>query len=342
MANIIDLRSDTVTKPSAAMKERMFAAELGDDVFQEDPTVNELQQLAADLFGMEDALFCSSGTQTNQIAIGVHCTPGDELICSNMAHIYVYEGGGIALNSGVSVRLIPGDRGRFTAEDVRHNINNKHDIHLPLTRLVCIEDTMNKGGGAIWDIQEISKLAQVCKQNGLAFHCDGARLFNALIESGVSAKEYGSYFDSISICLSKGLGAPVGSLLLGSKAFIEKARRRRKSLGGGMRQAGMIAAAGIYALQVERLRLAEDHQRAKEIEQLLLHLKLAQVTMPAETNILIWKPKGGESSPVVELLKANGILCFPFGNEWIRFVFHRDITNEQFQDLKKRLEAITF
>ncbi len=324
------------------MKERMFQAELGDDVFQEDPTVNQLQQLAADMFGMEAALFCSSGTQTNQIAIGVHCTPGDELICSNMAHIYVYEGGGIALNSGVSVRLIQGDRGRFTAQDVLQNINNKLDIHLPLTRLVCIEDTMNKGGGAIWDIEEISRISEVCKQNNLAFHCDGARLFNALIESGVSTKAYGSYFDSISICLSKGLGAPVGSLLLGSKSFIEKARRRRKSLGGGMRQAGMLAAAGIYALEIETQRLIQDHQRAKEIEQLLVQQGLAETTMPVETNILIWKPKGGVAAPVVEILKEKGIPCFPFGVEWIRFVFHRDISEEQFGDLKLRLNALNF
>jgi threonine aldolase len=342
MANIIDLRSDTVTKPTSAMKELMFAAELGDDVFQEDPTVNALQELAAAIFGMEAALFCSSGTQTNQIAIGVHCNPGDELICSNMAHIYVYEGGGIALNSGVSVRLINGDRGRFTALDVEQNINNKQDIHLPLTRLVCIEDTMNKGGGAIWNIDEIAKISEVCKQNGLAFHCDGARLFNALIESGVSPKQYGSYFDSISICLSKGLGAPVGSLLLGSKSFIERARRRRKSLGGGMRQAGMLAAAGMYALEVERFRLAEDHQRAKQIESLLLQRGQAISTLPAETNILIWKPKGGASVPIVDLLKQHGILCFPFGTEWIRFVFHRDITDEQFDSFKNKLQQITF
>ncbi|MFM7769084.1 MAG: threonine aldolase family protein, partial [Bacteroidota bacterium] len=257
------------------------------------------------------------------------------------AHIYLYEGGGIALNSGVSVRLIEGDRGRFTAEDVLENINNKLDIHLPITSLVCIEDTVNKGGGAIWDIEEIRKIANVCKENNLKFHCDGARLFNALVESKTDASEYGSYFDSISICLSKGLGAPVGSLLLGSKAFIEKARRRRKSLGGGMRQAGMLAAAGIVALEIERLRLQEDHNRCKEIEAHLLSTQLAAETLPVETNILIWKPNNFSVEEMVEKLKALNILSFPFGKEWIRFVIHRDISEAMIIELKRRISSLT-
>jgi threonine aldolase len=331
--NIIDLRSDTITLPSEEMKKAMMNAELGDDVLQEDPTVNALQKYAAELFGMEAALFCSSGTQTNQIAINVHTRPGDEVICSDLAHIYIYEGGGIALNSGASVRLIKGDRGRFTAEDVLANINNRNDVHLPLTTLVCIEDTMNKGGGAIWDIQEIKRLREVCDQHGLALHCDGARLFNALEVSGVDPKEYGKHFHSISICLSKGLGAPIGSLLLGSKDFIERARRRRKSLGGGMRQAGMLAAAGLYALTVERHRLNVDRENAMRAEAALQQWSKCAEVIPVETNIVIWKPAAMGSAAMVEWLNERGVRCFPFGPEYIRFVFHRDILEDQMQQL---------
>ena len=331
--NIIDLRSDTITLPSEEMKKAMMNAELGDDVLQEDPTVNALQQYAAELFGMEAALFCSSGTQTNQIAINVHTHPGDEVICSDLAHIYIYEGGGIALNNGASVRLIKGDRGRFTAEDVLANINIRNDVHLPLTTLVCIEDTMNKGGGAIWDIQEIKRLREVCDQHGLALHCDGARLFNALEVSGVDPKEYGKHFHSISICLSKGLGAPIGSLLLGSKDFIERARRRRKSLGGGMRQAGMLAAAGMYALTVERHRLNVDRENAMRAEAALQQWSKCAEVIPVETNIVIWKPVAMGSAAMVEWLNERGVRCFPFGPEYIRFVFHRDISEHHMQQL---------
>ena len=331
--NIIDLRSDTITLPSEEMKKAMMNAELGDDVLQEDPTVNALQKYAAELFGMEAALFCSSGTQTNQIAINVHTRPGDEVICSDLAHIYIYEGGGIALNSGASVRLIKGDRGRFTAEDVLANINNRNDVHLPLTTLVCIEDTMNKGGGAIWDIQEIKRLREVCDQHGMALHCDGARLFNALEVTGVDPKDYGKHFHSISICLSKGLGAPIGSLLLGSKDFIERARRRRKSLGGGMRQAGMLAAAGLYALTVERHRLNVDRENAMRAEAALQQWSKCAEVIPVETNIVIWKPAAMGSAAMVEWLNERGVRCFPFGPEYIRFVFHRDILEDQMQQL---------
>ena len=320
---MLDLRSDTFTLPSQAMKEAMFQAQLGDDVFGEDPSVNTLQKYAAELFGMEAALYCSSGTQTNQIAINVHTQPGDEVICSNLAHIYIYEGGGIALNSGCSVRLIEKPFGMFTAEDVVKNINNKNDIHLPLSRLVCIEDTMNKGGGAIWDLEEIKK---VCEENDLKLHCDGARLFNALIETGVSPAEYAQSFDSISICLSKGLGAPVGSLLLGNKDFIERARRRRKSLGGGMRQAGIIAAAGLFALKNNIERLREDHQNAKHLgEVLLTHPNISSV-YPVQTNIVIAEtidPQGAQA--FVEEMKQKEVLCFPFGPNKVRFVTHLGI-----------------
>jgi threonine aldolase len=323
---MLDLRSDTFTLPSQAMKEAMFQAQLGDDVFGEDPSVNALQKYAAELFGMEAALYCSSGTQTNQIAINVHTQPGDEVICSNLAHIYIYEGGGIALNSGCSVRLIEKPFGMFTAEDVVKNINNKNDIHLPLSRLVCIEDTMNKGGGAIWDLEEIKKIKKVCEENDLKLHCDGARLFNALIETGVSPAEYAQSFDSISICLSKGLGAPVGSLLLGNKDFIERARRRRKSLGGGMRQAGIIAAAGLFALKNNIERLREDHQNAKHLgEVLLTHPNISSV-YPVQTNIVIAEtidPQGAQA--FVEEMKQKEVLCFPFGPNKVRFVTHLGI-----------------
>lgn len=326
---MLDLRSDTFTLPSEEMKDAMFQALLGDDVFGEDPTVNELQQYAAELFGMEAALYCSSGTQTNQIAINVHTHPGDEVICSNLAHIYIYEGGGIALNSGCSVRLIEHPFGMFTADDVVKNINNKNDIHLPLTRLVCIEDTVNKGGGAIWDLEEIKKIKKVCEANDLKLHCDGARLFNALVATGIEPKEYAKYFDSMSICLSKGLGAPVGSLLLGSKSFIEKARRRRKSLGGGMRQAGIIAAGGLFALKNNVQRLKIDHDNAQYIANILnKHSKIKSI-YPVTTNIVIAETKDDQgAADFVEEMRSKNILCFPFGINKVRFVTHLGIKRE--------------
>ncbi|MEZ4800392.1 MAG: GntG family PLP-dependent aldolase [Flavobacteriales bacterium] len=336
----IDLRSDTVTRPTPAMKEAMMNAPLGDDVFSEDPTINELQRYAAELFGMEDALYCSSGTQTNQIAINVHTTPGDEVICSNMAHVSVYEGGGIALNSGCSVALLEGDRGRITADQVKNHIN-PDDIHRPITRLVCVEDTMNKGGGAIYAFDEIKKIAKVCKENNLAFHCDGARLFNALVATGISPKEYGAQFDSISICLSKGLGAPVGSLLLGTKSFIQKARRRRKSMGGGMRQAGIIAAAGLYALKHHVDRLKIDHDYAAQLGGVLEKCASVESVLPVETNIVIFQLKAGlTSESVVAKLAENGILCFPFGPDKIRMVTHLDLTSDHYKILFEKLPSV--
>lgn len=335
---IVDLRSDTFTQPSPEMRLAMSHAVVGDDVFKEDPTVNELESYCAELFGTEAALYCTSGTQSNQIAIQVHTRPGDEVICSNLAHIYIYEGGGIALNAGCSMRLIEGDFGRFTVEDVAKNINNIHDIHLPITRLVCIEDTMNKGGGAIWDIEEIKRLSAFCKVNNLAFHCDGARLFNALIETGIHPREYAQYFDSISICLSKGLGAPVGSVLIGTKAFIEKSRRRRKSMGGGMRQAGIIAAGALFALKNNVDRLHLDHHNAKEIAQMLNDHPMIKMVYPTATNIVIAQTHAADgASGLVEEFKNKGILCFPFGPDKIRFVFHLDIGETQMNHLKNVL-----
>ena len=264
----IDLRSDTVTKPTKAMLDAMFSAEVGDDVFGEDPTINKLEEKCAALFGMQAGLFCSSGTQTNQVAIKLHTQPGDEVICDANAHIYYYEGGGIAFNAGSSTKLLNGERGKFSAQDVINAIR-ADNVHFPRTSLVAVENTHNRGGGSIYDFNELEKIAAVCKKNNLAFHLDGARIFNAIVETDKSAKDFGRIFDTISVCLSKGLGAPVGSLLLGTKEHIYKARRIRKVFGGGMRQAGYLAAAGIYALDNNISRLKEDHARAKRLADIL-------------------------------------------------------------------------
>lgn len=337
----IDLRSDTVTQPTPAMLEAMMNAPLGDDVFNEDPTVNALQDYAANLFGMEAALFCSSGTQTNQIAIKLHTQPADEVICDALSHVYLYEGGGIAFNSGASVRLIQSERGMFTAQDVLESVNQEN-VHFPTSRLVCIENTVNKGGGACWEWQELVKIKEVCIENGLAFHLDGARLFNALVAKNQNAKDYGQLFDTISICLSKGLGAPVGSLLLGSKEHIHKARRIRKVMGGGMRQAGIIAAAGLYALENNINRLSEDHQKAKLVGAVLIHLPWVEKIFPVETNILIFQLR--EESMVTSLLSdldVHHIKAVSMGKKLVRFVFHLDQSHEQIEELCRVLQRIT-
>ncbi len=283
---MIDFRSDTVTKPSKEMMDAMFSAPVGDDVFSEDPTINELQQFAAKMFGKEDALFCSSGTQTNQIAINVHVQPGSEVICHEESHIYKYEGGGIAKNSGASVRLLQGDRGRLTVDAIAKWVN-PDDVHFPTTQLVSLEDTANRGGGAIYDFTEIQKIKKFCVANNLPLHLDGARLMNALVETKIDPKVYGAEFDSISLCLSKGLGAPVGSVLIGTKDFIKKARRVRKVFGGGMRQAGIIAAGGLYALKNNVDRLLIDHQHARQLEQTLNQLIWVNEVISVETNIVV-------------------------------------------------------
>ena len=338
---IVDLRSDTVTRPSKEMLDYMMSAPTGDDVFSEDPTVNQLQHYAAELFGMEDALYCSSGTQTNQIAINVHTQPGDEVICSSLSHIYLYEGGGVALNSLCSMAMIEGDRGRLNAAQVK-NMINPDDIHRPISRLVSLEDTVNKGGGAVYDFDEIKKIKSLTSQHALGLHCDGARLFNALHVNGLTPAQYAEPFDSISICLSKGLGAPVGSILLGKKDFIIKARRRRKSFGGGMRQAGIIAAAGLYALQNNVERLKEDHKNAKIIASELINLSWVKSIMPVDTNIVIFSiHKENGAAEYVEKLKSKGILCFPFGPDKIRMVTHLDLVDDHFQYLFESLKTIS-
>ncbi len=335
---MIDYRSDTVTKPTTAMLEAMFNAKVGDDVFVEDPTINELEHFAAEMFGMDASLFCPSGTMTNQIAIKCHTQPGDEVICDKLSHIYQYEGGGIAFNSGCSVNLINSERGILTAEQVLASIN-ADDVHKAATSLVSLENTFNRGGGGCYDFNEIIKIKEVCNQHNLKLHLDGARLFNAIIAKKETSKQYGETFDSISICLSKGLGTPVGSLILGNKAFIKKARRIRKVFGGGMRQAGYLAAAGLYALQNNIERLAIDHQNAQILVAALCKKKFIDTILPAETNIIIFSVKN-EMTPTlfIEKMKENNILMYPISPTQVRLVVHLDITDVMINDTIKVIE----
>lgn len=334
---IIDYRSDTVTKPSPWMLEAMNTAKVGDDVFGEDPSINELENLAATMFGMEAALFCPSGTMTNQIAIKAHTQPGDEVICDKLSHIYQYEGGGIAFNAGCSVKLIEGIRGMITADDVQKSINPE-DVHKAHSSLVSLENTSNRGGGSCYQFTEIQKIKEVCLKNNLKLHLDGARLFNAMVAKGEKAIQYGEIFDSISICLSKSLGCPVGSLLLGKKDFIKKSRRIRKVFGGGMRQAGYLAAAGIYALHQNIERLAEDHKHAKLVAHELLNKPYIGHMLPVETNIIIFEVTGHYTAQsFAEKLKAHDILVIPISPTQIRMVFHLDIFPEM---VKHTIEVI--
>ena len=335
----IDLRSDTVTKPTKEMQQAMWAAEVGDDVLGDDPTVNALQEKAAKLFGMQEALFCPSGTMTNQLAIRVHTQPGSDVICDKYSHIYLYEGGGIMLNALSSVKLIDGDRGRLTARQVASAISPEHDIHSTVTRLVSLENTMNKGGGCYYDFTEIEAIKQVCNDKNIPLHLDGARLFNALVETGESPQEYGQAFDSISICLSKGLGCPVGSLLLGTHEVIRKARRFRKVMGGGWRQAGFLAAAGIYALDHHVERLKEDHARARAIGEMFRHLPEVEEIFPVDTNIVIISLAEAVSEiDYVNKLAQQDILAVTFGKNLVRFVTHLDFTDDHLHELRKRIK----
>jgi len=330
----IDLRSDTVTKPTAEMLEAMFAAKVGDDVLDEDPSLNELEKKAAKIFGMEAGLFCPSGTMTNQLAIKVQTSPGDEVICDKTAHVYNFEGGGIAFNSGCSVRLMNGVRGQYTAEDVLQNIN-PDNVHYPDTQLVVVENTSNKGGGSIWSFDEIKRIKNACVENKLKFHLDGARIFNALIETKEEATHYGEVFDTISICLSKGLGAPVGSVLLGRADLIKKARRFRRVLGGGMRQGGYLGAAGIYALDHHIQRLKDDHRRAKELALILERLSIVEAVLPVQTNIIMFvlTPKLSEKE-FLNKIAEKGLLAVPFGKQTIRMVTHLDFTDDHLSETK--------
>lgn len=338
----IDLRSDTVTRPTAEMKEAMMSAEVGDDVFGDDPSVNKLEIKAAEMFGKEAALFCPSGTMTNQLAVRVHCKPGSEVICDSLSHIYLYEGGGIALNAFSSIKTINGNRGRITDTQVMEAINNPDDIHQPVSRMVALENTVNKGGGSIYDFNEIVKIREVCRQNNLLLHLDGARLFNALTETKESTKDFGNVFDSISICLSKGLGCPVGSVLLGSPETIKQAERFRKVMGGGWRQAGYLAAAGIYALDNNIPRLKEDHIRAKSIGLILAKKNFVRSILPIETNIVIIElPTEILASDFVNRMAEKGVFCVTFGKHLVRFVTHLDFTDNQLTCFEKIINSIS-
>ena len=338
----INLISDTVTKPTAGMLDAMMSAVVGDDVFKEDPTVNALEEKAAKLFGMESALFFPSGTMTNQTAIKLHTQPGEQLICDKYAHIYNYEGGGVSFNSGVSCRLVDGDRGTMTASQVASVINPPDFYHSPLTTLVCVENTANKGGGTCWDFNELKNIRKICNEHKLGYHLDGARLWNAMVEKNETALQYGQLFDTISVCLSKGLGCPVGSLLLGSKEQMDKAIRIRKIFGGGMRQSGFLAAAAIYALDNHVDRLAEDHKKAKEIGKMLAAKSFIKKVEPIETNIVIFEIDETfmTSDQFVNKLKEKDILIIGMGQGKLRMVTHLDYTDDMHEELLKQLLSI--
>ena len=323
--DFLDFRSDTVTRPTAGMLDAMMHAKVGDDVFGEDETVNNLETKLAKMFNMEAGLFCPSGTMTNQIAIKCFTQPMDEVICDQTSHVYRYEGGGIAYHSGASVRLLHGERGILTPKLIEPEIN-EYNIHYPNSSLVVLENTVNKGGGSCYTLNQIKPIYELCKAKGLRLHLDGARIFNALQATGDKASDYGNYFDGISICLSKGLGAPVGSVLLGDKETIKKAIKIRKVFGGGMRQAGFLAAAGIYALDHQVARLKEDHNHAKALANALLKASYVKSVMPVETNIVIFEVEAGKADEIVNQFKSKGLLCNTTSSKTIRLVTHLDLT----------------
>ena len=325
------------------MLESMLNARVGDDVLGDDPTVRELESRISELFGTEASVFCPTGTMSNQIALKAHTRPGDEVICDRSSHIYNFEGGGIALNSGCSVKLLNGDRGRFTAEDVEAAVNDRGNEHLAWSRVVAAENTCNKGGGSCYSFTELERIGEVCRKHGLSYHLDGARLFNAIVKNGENPVEYGRLFDSISICLSKGLGAPAGSVLTGPSEFISYARRFRKAFGGGMRQSGYLAAAGLYALDNNIERLAEDHHRAAELGATLAELPWVTGIEPVETNIIVFTVKSdiGEKRVVSDLLDA-GIGMLPFGPDTIRAVTHLDFSEEDLRIVNESLLALAY
>jgi threonine aldolase len=336
----VNLLSDTVTKPTPNMLKAMWSAEVGDDVFKEDPTINALEAKAAAMFGKAAALFCPSGTMTNQIAIKVHTQPMDEVICDELSHIYKFEVGGYAFHSGIAIQLIKGENGKITAEQIAPVIKGDYDW-LPRTRLVVLENTTNTGGGAVYRLEEVLPIQQLCRERGLKLHLDGARLFNALVETGETTQSWGAAFDSISICLSKGLGAPVGSLLLGDADFIKQARRVRKAMGGGMRQAGFLAAAGIFALENNTQRLKIDHLHAKMIAKTLKKLTCVTNIRPVATNIIIFDVKPPfTAASFLEKIGKNGIKGSAFGVQTVRFVTHLDISEEMVEHTLSVLKAI--
>ena len=334
---IIDLRSDTVTRPTPAMLDAMKNAKVGDDVFEEDPSVIALEEKGAAIFGKEAGLFCPSGTMCNQVAIKLLTQPMNEIICDKSSHIYYYEGGGWAFHSGCSIRFITGDRGRITAQDVLDNINGDN-VHLPVTKLVSIENTHNKGGGSFYTMQALKDISAACRKHNLRLHLDGARIFNALTETGDSPVETGKLFETISFCLSKGLGAPIGSLLVSTKENIKQARRIRKVFGGGMRQAGFIAAAGLYALENNISRLKDDHLRARELAKTISSLTYVKELLPVDTNIIVFTLHDNQdAAKFLNYLSENNIKAVMFGKNTIRFVTHLDIDDAM---IEKTIQAL--
>ncbi|SDH48622.1 threonine aldolase family protein [Winogradskyella thalassocola] len=337
---IIDLRSDTVTKPSKGMLDAMMSAQVGDDVFREDPTVNELEERLAKLFGKQKALFFPSGSMANQIAIKLHTNPGEQVICDKYAHIYNYEVGGVAFHSGASCKLIDGDRGMFTAEHVKEAINPS-EYYYSQTSLVEVENTTNKGGGACWDFEELENIKKVCKTNNLGFHLDGARLWNAMVAKNETTMQYGQLFDTVSVCLSKGLGCPVGSVLIGDAEIMKKSLSLRKLFGGNMRQVGYLAAAGLYALDNNIERLADDHKRAKEIGAELSKLSIIRKVEPIETNIVIFELNDGvDEAQFLNNLKEKNIHIIGMGSNKLRMVTHLDYTDQMHDKLLSELKSI--
>ena len=338
---MINLISDTVTKPSKDMLKAMLSAEVGDDVFKEDPTVNKLEEMIAEMFGMESALFFPSGTMANQTAIKLHTSSGDQLICDKYAHVYNYEGGGVSFNSGVSCKLIDGQRGMFTNQQVLNSINPPDFYHSPKTSLVCVENTTNKGGGACWNLNELKKIKETCINNNLSFHLDGARIWNAIVKTNKKPINFGLLFDSISVCLSKGLGCPSGSVLIGSKELINKAIRIRKILGGGMRQVGYLAACGIYALENNIERLEKDHIKAKEIESALFSMSIIKKVQKVETNIVVFETNIN-SELFLNILNEKGVKLISMGDNKLRLVTHLDYSDEMHKSFLKILNDLKF
>lgn len=336
----INLISDTVTKPCSKMMNAMMHAEVGDDVFGEDPTINKLQSIAAEMFGKEAAIFCPSGTMTNQIAIKIHTNPLDDIICDVDSHIYQSETGGYAFHSGAGITLIQGQHGKINADQVKNALKPGFDWQTT-SKLVVLENTCNKGGGSYYSINEVKEIALLCRQHNLKLHLDGARLFNALVETNETTLEWGQYFDTISICLSKGLGSPVGSLLIGDHQTIRMARRFRKVMGGGMRQAGFLAAAGIFALENNIPKLKVDNQRAKEVADVLKDCSFVKEIKPVQSNIIIFELRDDlNANDFLNVLKSKGILAAPFGGNTVRFVFHLDISEDMMDQLPKILKSI--
>lgn len=330
---IIDLRSDTVTKPTKGMLDSMTQAKVGDDVFREDPTVNLLEERLAKMFSKSRAVFFPSGSMANQTAIKLHTNPGEQVICDKYAHIYNYEAGGVSFNSGASCKLIDGKQGMFVADQVLEAINPS-DFYYSKTSLVALENTTNKGGGACWDFNEIKKIKSVCTENNLGLHLDGARLWNALIKNNETTEQYGKVFDTISVCLSKGLGCPIGSVLMGNEDIMKDAIRIRKIFGGNMRQVGYLAAAGLYALDNNVNRLVEDHKKATEIGKVLSELAIIKKVEPIETNIVIFELSSHiNENEFVQKLKENNVLIISMGNNKLRMVTHIDYTDDMHDKL---------